>query len=101
LREAMNGIVPDVTRTRIQKTGWNAPAHRWFSGESLERLRDQVSSRSFRERGIYVVPELLRVIDEHERIVATGEVRENHMMLLWQVANLDTWLSSLETREPA
>lgn len=31
LREAMRGILPEETRTRIKKTGWNAPAHLWFS----------------------------------------------------------------------
>lgn len=97
LREAVRGIVPEATRRRIAKTGWNAPAHRWFAGKNLERLRDLVGSRSFRERGIYAVPELLRVIDEHERIVRSGEPRENHMMLLWQMVNLELWLQSLDT----
>jgi asparagine synthase (glutamine-hydrolysing) len=29
LREAMREVVPDGTRHRIKKTGWNAPAHAW------------------------------------------------------------------------
>ena len=32
LRKAMKGVLPDETRGRIKKTGWNAPAHIWFSG---------------------------------------------------------------------
>ena len=43
LREAMRGILPEETRTRIKKTGWNAPAHVWFSGAGLERLQDLVA----------------------------------------------------------
>ena len=31
LREATRGILPDATRERIKKTGWNAPADQWFS----------------------------------------------------------------------
>ncbi len=27
---AMKNILPNETRARIKKTGWNAPAHRWF-----------------------------------------------------------------------
>src|SRR5258706_9128024 len=52
LRAAMRGILPEETRTRIKKTGWNAPAHVWFSGRGLERLRDLIASRAFRERGV-------------------------------------------------
>jgi asparagine synthase (glutamine-hydrolysing) len=95
LRESMRGILPDATRTRVKKTGWNAPAHLWFSGEGRVMLQDMVRSRSFRERGIYDVEAVLRVVDEHDRIVASGATRENHMMFLWQVVNLELWLRSL------
>lgn len=95
LRRAMAGILPEATRTRIKKTGWNAPAHRWFSGRALEHLRDRVRSKSFRERGIYEPESVMRVIDDHERIVASAAVKENHMMFLWQLANLDIWLDQL------
>jgi asparagine synthase (glutamine-hydrolysing) len=96
LREAMKGILPEETRTRIKKTGWNAPAHCWFSGKGLEPLLDLVHSRSFRERGIYNVGKVLEIIEEHERIVSAGEVRENHMMFLWQLVNLELWFRHLE-----
>jgi asparagine synthase (glutamine-hydrolysing) len=97
LRQAMTGILPEETRTRVKKTGWNAPAHLWFSGAGRDQLLDLVHSQRFRERGIYQVPEVLRLIEEHERIVSSGEPREHHMMFLWQLVNLELWLQSLET----
>ena len=96
LREATRGLLPEETRTRVKKTGWNAPAHVWFSGASLARIRDLVASRSFRERGIYDASVVERIVDEHEDTIATGAVRENHMMFLWQLVNLEAWLASLE-----
>lgn len=96
LREAMRGVLPEATRTRIKKTGWNAPAHVWFTGATLAQVRDLVASRRFRERGIYDAAEVARILDEHERIVASGEARENHMMFIWQLVNLDAWLSWAE-----
>lgn len=96
LRRAMRGILPEATRTRVKKTGWNAPAHLWFSGARLRQLRDLVASRRFRERGIYDIGAVQALLDEHERIVASGEARENHMMFLWQLVNLDAWLSWCE-----
>jgi asparagine synthase (glutamine-hydrolysing) len=92
LRGAMRGILPEETRTRIKKTGWNAPAHVWFSGRNADALRDLVASRAFRERGIYDVAEVDRLVREHTQIVASGEARENHMMFLWQLVNLELWL---------
>jgi asparagine synthase (glutamine-hydrolysing) len=89
----MQGILPEETRTRIKKTGWNAPAHVWFSGTGLEELRDLVHSRIFKEQGLYNLHEVDRLIEEHQDIVSSGAVRENHMMFFWQLVNLTEWLS--------
>ena len=96
LREAMNGVLPDETRGRIKKTGWNAPAHMWFSGKGLEELQDMVHSNQFRQRGIYNIIEVDKIIAEHKEIVETGVVKENHMMFLWQMVNLELWMQSIE-----
>ncbi len=92
LREATKGLVSEATRTRVKKTGWNAPAHVWFSGKALDALQDMVHSRLFRERGIYNIPEVLRIIEEHRSIIADPSPSENHMMFLWQMVNLESWL---------
>ncbi len=96
LREAMRGILPEETRTRVKKTGWNAPAHLWFSGRGRELVLDLVHSRSFRERGIYNMAEVLRLVDEHERVVSSKVAEENHMMFLWQLVNLELWFQWIE-----
>lgn len=96
LREAMKGILPEETRTRIKKTGWNAPAHMWFSGKGLDELNDMVHSQRFRQRGIYNTDEVDKIIQEHEEIVKTGVVKENHMMFLWQLVNIELWFESIE-----
>ncbi len=98
LREAMRGILPEETRTRIKKTGWNAPAHLWFSGSGRTAVLDLVHSRRFRERGIYNLVEVERLVDEHEEIVTSGRQQDNHMMFLWQLVNLELWLESLDVR---
>lgn len=96
LREAMRGILPEETRTRVKKVGWNAPAHVWFSGSSRDALRDMVHSQSFQERGIYRIDAVERIIVEHDNIVSTGAQIDNHMMFLWQLVNLELWLLWLD-----
>jgi asparagine synthase (glutamine-hydrolysing) len=100
LREAMRGLLPEATRTRIKKTGWNAPAHVWFSGRGLVGLRDLVASRAFRERGIYDLGRVAQLIDEHAGNTAPGGPRD-HMMFLWQLVNLETWLGTLDRTRAA
>jgi asparagine synthase (glutamine-hydrolysing) len=95
LRAAMQDILPEETRTRIKKTGWNAPAHLWFADTGREPLLDLIHSRAFRQRGIYHLPEVERLVREHFDLVASGRPQENHMMFLWQLVNLELWLSSL------
>ena len=96
LREAMRGILPEETRTRIKKTGWNAPAHVWFAtGGGRELVLDLTSSQSFRERGIYDVSRVLQLLDEHRDIVVAGRAVDNHMMFFWQLVNLELWLAAL------
>jgi asparagine synthase (glutamine-hydrolysing) len=97
LRSAMRSILPEETRTRVKKTGWNAPAHIWFAGDALGQLWELVQSRVFRERGLYDVEAVHRILKEHQQIVASGVSRENHMMFLWQLVNLELWLQSLDS----
>jgi len=95
LRQAMQGLLPEETRVRIKKTGWNAPAHAWFSGKIFSQLEDLVHSATFRSRGIYDVNEVEKIMMEHKRIVSGGSLGDNHMMFLWQLVNLELWLSKL------
>lgn len=97
LREAMRGVLPEETRTRVKKTGWNAPAHAWFAGDSAAPLADLIASSKFADRGIYDVAEVRRIFDEHQEIVSSGAAVENHMMFFWQLVNLEAWLCWLET----
>lgn len=91
LRQAMQGILPEQTRTRVRKMGWNAPAHLWFSGQGAQDLRDRIRSSAFGQLGIYDQAEVLRLLDEHQEIVARGLHKENHMMFFWQLSNLLAW----------
>jgi asparagine synthase (glutamine-hydrolysing) len=94
LRQAMRGVLPEATRTRIKKTGWNAPAHQWFQGKALNELRDLIRSPRIRNIGFLNEVEVDRLIDEHVAIVRDGTMKENHMMFLWQLLNTIVWLDA-------
>lgn len=95
LRLATVDILPEATRTRVKKTGWNAPAHVWFSKRTLADLHDRVRSAAFRDRGIYDPGAVMALIADHVRIVESSAPGENHMMFLWQLLNLECWLDAI------
>jgi asparagine synthase (glutamine-hydrolysing) len=92
LREATRGLLPEETRTRIAKTGWNAPADQWFSGDGRAMVHELVSDPGFLARDVYEVDVVRRLADEHDEIVRSGRPAENHMMFFWQLVNLELWL---------
>ncbi len=96
-RRAYKGLLPEPTRTRIVKKGWNAPAHQWFADEGRKKLLDLISSRQFIERGIYNQKELHKVVNQHFKIVESGKNIENHMMVIWQIVSLEIWLRNVES----
>jgi asparagine synthase (glutamine-hydrolysing) len=85
-RLAMRGVVPDEILDNVSKQGWNAPSDQWFRGELRDQLLDITRSQSFRERGIYKPAAVESLVREH----LGGHA--NHMMLLWQIVNLELWL---------
>ncbi len=91
LRQAMKGVLTESTRTRVAKTGWNAPAHLWFSSAGLNQVKELVNSSDFRLAALYDHPALQSIIREHEEIVSSNIPRANHMMFLWQLVNLEAW----------
>lgn len=96
LREAMRGILPEITRARIKKTGWNAPAHLWLSGKNGEIVKDMIRTSRFSSLGIYRKDEVDKIVDEHQQIVQGRTVAETHMMFLWQVVNLVIWTETVD-----
>ena len=97
-RQSYKGLIPEDTRRRITKTGWNAPAHEWFSKNHRDDLRDLVGSRQFAERGIYEIDSVNQMINEHETIVSEKRDKPNHMMAIWQLVSLEIWLRNLDIK---
>lgn len=99
-RKSYRNFLPEVTRTRIPKMGWNAPAHQWFSKNNREKLLDMISSKRFIERGIYNPIEVNQLVNQHFSILSKNLNQENHMMVIWQIVSLELWLQELETLQP-
>lgn len=67
LRQAMRGRIPEVVRTRVDKMGFPVPWRQWAAKDLYEPMRDIISSRQARERGIYNTESILHDFDRCRR----------------------------------
>ena len=69
-----------------KKSGFGVPLDRWFRNRhGLGRFLDFLASSPFRERGLWDMRQVERVIDDH----MAG--RAHHGELLWELVNLELW----------
>lgn len=85
LRRSLRGRIPEPVRTRVEKMGFPTSLHIWLTGALAEPLRDLLTSRAARERGIYNVDEMLTCLRNHPRIETEDALR------LFYVAQFELW----------
>ena len=85
LRTSLRGRIPDSVRNRVEKMGFPTSLHTWVTGVLAEPLRDILASRAARERGIYNVDEMLRLLQNGHRLEPQAALR------LFHVAEFELW----------
>ncbi len=86
LRESMDGLVPEVVRTRKHKVGFTTPMRQWLKSSPLQTyFRETFRARRTRERGSYDTHALLRSFDDH----SSGKIDGSRP--LWRALNLELW----------
>jgi asparagine synthase (glutamine-hydrolysing) len=85
LRRGMRGRIPESVRTRVEKMGFPTSLHMWMTGALADPLRDILSSRAARERGIYNVDEMLRALHNGRRLEPIAALQ------LFHVAEFELW----------
>jgi asparagine synthase (glutamine-hydrolysing) len=85
LRSSQRGRIPESVRNRIEKLGFPTSLHECVTGALAEPLRDILTSRAVRERGIYDVEEILRALQNGHRLVPAAALQ------LFHVAEFELW----------
>ena len=85
LKRAMAGYLPDEVLTR-RKMGFGVPLASWFRGELRDMARDVLLSRSARERDVFCIPEVERLLRVHE----SG--RRDWSARLWAIMCFELWM---------
>jgi asparagine synthase (glutamine-hydrolysing) len=95
LREAMRGRIPESVRGRKDKMGFPIPARKWFARELYAPVRELLTARAVRERGIYDSQAILRDLEAHRR----GEMDVSDR--LFRVVQFEQWIQMLKVPAPA
>ncbi len=81
LKRAIRGLVPDEIVARKDKMGFPVPLHLWARGDARDFFCDVLLSQRCRERGLFDVPEVERLM-AHEGAFSRS---------LWGLLNLELW----------
>lgn len=93
LRKMMAGLLPETT-TNAVKQGFSAPDATWFKGESIDYVRNTLTSRQARIHDFLDYDVTQRLINEHLR----GQ--HNRRLLIWSLLYLETWLTRFMAPHP-
>src|SRR6266702_2644583 len=85
LRGTLRGRSPESVRNRVDKMGFPTSLHVWLTDVLAEPLRDILSTRAARERGIYNVDEMLSSLAHKQRIEPEAALQ------LFHVAEFERW----------
>jgi asparagine synthase (glutamine-hydrolysing) len=94
LRDAMEGILPDEVRWRVDKMGFVTPEDRWFRNSLREMAREILTDARTRARGYLNVDAALRAFDAH----VAG--RKNIGATIWRWLNLELWCRRFLDQHP-
>ena len=86
LREAMQGRIPEVVRTRVDKMGFPSPYRQLLVGKSFDAVFDLATSRRARERGVYDSERMVRDLEAHR-----GGTNAEMASRAFRVAQLELW----------
>lgn len=85
LREAMDGILPETVRCRVDKMGFVTPEDQWFRTTLCESAREILADPRCRSRGYLNVDEALDALENH----IAG--RTNIGNTIWRWLNIELW----------
>jgi asparagine synthase (glutamine-hydrolysing) len=94
LRNAMRGTLPEEIRNRMDKMGFVTPDDVWFRTVLKDKIRRILYSKSFADRGYFVVDKVKEVFEDCCR------GKRNIGLTLWRWVNLELWFRIFVDQEP-
>ena len=85
LRNSQRGRIPESVRNRVEKMGFPTSLHEYMTGHLAGPVRDILTSRAARERGIYNVEEMIGALRNGHRVEPATALQ------LFHAAEFELW----------
>ncbi len=82
LRQAVSDVIPSMVLNR-RKVGFDTPAAAWMRGQHLPFVRDLLTSRAARERGLFNASGVARALDDTSNPLWFD--------IVWKLASIEAW----------
>jgi asparagine synthase (glutamine-hydrolysing) len=95
LRNGMRGILPEEVRNRCDKMGFVTPEDIWLRTILKNRIYETINSKSFADRGYFVVDKIREGFDNH----CSGKL--NMSSVIWRCMSTESWFRTfIDKRRP-
>ncbi|MBK6799354.1 MAG: hypothetical protein IPG76_21890 [Acidobacteria bacterium] len=84
LKRAMRDKLPPSVIKRPKK-GFGMPVAKWIKGDLRQLVRDTLSPRRLKDRGLFNPEYVIKMLDEHEKNQA------DHRKLIWTLLMFELW----------
>ncbi len=95
LREAMNGILPDETRLRKRKIGFNAPIVEWFRADLKSWMLDQMNSLEFQQSSYFNGKQIKT---DFEAFLSTNNPKWDTAWSFWAPVHFAWWQKNMKLK---
>lgn len=95
LRDAMRGTLPEEVRNRYDKMGFVTPEDAWFKTVLKEKINGILSSKSFAERGYFVLDKVKEAFTDY------CKGKKSIGPTIWRWVNLELWFRTFIDRRPS
>jgi len=92
-RQGLQGRIPEIVRTRIDKMGFPTGRKNWFASALYEPLHELFSSQRTRERGLFKTN---RILTDLEHMKNGGSLTETP---LFELAQFEIWCRQVEQNQ--
>lgn len=93
LREAMKGILPDETRLRKRKIGFNAPIVEWFRGGLKEWITDQMNRTDFQQNSYF---DGRKMKEDFDKFIQNPSPSWNTAWSFWSPVHFAWWQQQMK-----
>lgn len=92
LRNAVQNIIPDEIRCRVDKMAFTTPMHKWLAEDAKQDINDIFNSSLFRSRGFFNISTINNAYEKY----CQGDLK--YKEIVWRSLSVELWMRAFMDR---